>query len=215
MTFRNAFNFESDESANSTVGYDGMVLEISINGGPFQDLLTAGGSFVTGGYNKVISPSYDSPLASRLAWSGLSAGTDMTPGYITTTINMPVAAYGQLVRMRWIVATDSKSIASGDSGANVDTVVGVACTTTAAGVDISGRVATADGLGLRNATVSITDQNGVVSTVRTSSFGFFRFEDVAPGNTYIVAVKSRRYRFASRVVQVFDSIADIDFVGIE
>ncbi len=35
--------------------YDGMVLEISIAGGAFQDILAAGGSFVSGGYNSTIA----------------------------------------------------------------------------------------------------------------------------------------------------------------
>jgi len=50
-----------------TTGFDGMVLEISVNGGPFQDILAAGGSFVTGGYNRTISPSFNSPIAGRQA----------------------------------------------------------------------------------------------------------------------------------------------------
>ena len=51
LTFQNLFNME----ANATTGFDGMVLEISINGGAFADILTAGGSFVTGGYTHTIS----------------------------------------------------------------------------------------------------------------------------------------------------------------
>src|SRR5947207_5609412 len=47
LTFRNLFNMEST--------YDGMVLEISVSGEAFADILTAGGSFVAGGYNATIS----------------------------------------------------------------------------------------------------------------------------------------------------------------
>src|SRR5437867_2814384 len=43
LQFRNLYNLEQT--------FDGMVLEISINGGAYADILTAGGSFVTGGYN--------------------------------------------------------------------------------------------------------------------------------------------------------------------
>lgn len=41
-----------------------------------------------------------------------------------------------------------------------------------AAVSVSGQVTTPDGHGLRNATVSITDSQGVRRTVTTSSFGF-------------------------------------------
>ena len=72
-----------------------------------------------------------------------------------------------------------------------------------------------DGRGLRNATVSITDPQGTVRTVTTSSFGFYRFEDVDVSTTYVVTVASRKFRFAPRLLQVFDNLTDIDFVGLE
>ena len=44
-------------------GFDGGVLEISINGGAYQDIITAGGSFAAGGYTGVISTSFGNPIA--------------------------------------------------------------------------------------------------------------------------------------------------------
>ena len=87
--------------------------------------------------------------------------------------------------------------------------------TTATGVEVSGRVTTPDGTGLRNARVNITDSQGVVRSATTSSFGYYRFDDVAAGESYVVSVASRRYRYAPRVVQVFDTLTDVDFVGQE
>jgi hypothetical protein len=212
MTFRNAFNLEA---GTAPTGFDGMVLEISINGGPYVDIITAGGSWVTGGYNRTISTAFGSPIAGRQAWSGLSGGTNTAPAYITTTVNLPATANGQLVRMKWRVATDSSAVATGTPGAWVDTISGIACVPTSAGVDVSGRVLTSDGRGLRNATVTMTDANGVVRTATTSSFGFYRFEGVTVGESYVMGVSSRNYRFTPRVVQVFDSMTDIDFIGLE
>ena len=84
---------------------------------------------------------------------------------------------------------------------------------TAAGVSVTGRVLTSDGRGLRIATVSMTDQSGVTRTARTSSFGYYRFEDVQVGGTYILAVVSKRYQFASQVLNVLDDLTDVDFVA--
>ena len=42
-------------------GFDGGVLEISIGGGAFQDILAAGGTFGVGGYNGTISVNFGSP----------------------------------------------------------------------------------------------------------------------------------------------------------
>ena len=86
---------------------------------------------------------------------------------------------------------------------------------TAAGVSLSGRVTTATGQGLRNATVVLTDQQGNRRTATTGSFGFYRFDDVEGGRTYVVGVTARRYRFAARVVNVTDTLTEVDFVGTE
>lgn len=83
---------------------------------------------------------------------------------------------------------------------------------TAANVNVSGRVMTANGSGLRNAIVSITNSNGVARTVVTSSFGYFNFDDIAAGETYVVSVASKRYNFAPRTVTVSDAITDLDIV---
>ena len=79
ITFRNNYNLEASPPSY----FDGGVLEISIGGGAFQDIIAAGGSFVTGGYNGTISTSFSNPLAGRQAWSGNSGG------FITTTVNLP------------------------------------------------------------------------------------------------------------------------------
>ena len=87
--------------------------------------------------------------------------------------------------------------------------------TTSAGVTVSGRVLSADGAGLRNASVTITDQAGNRRTVTTSSLGYYTIEDVNPGETYVIGASSRRYRFNSRVLQISDSLTEVDFIGME
>lgn len=87
--------------------FDGLVLEISIGGGPFQDIIAAGGSFVTGGYNGTISVNFGSPIAGRPAWTGNSGG------FVTTTVNLPASANGQTVVFRFRRATDSSVTATG------------------------------------------------------------------------------------------------------
>jgi subtilisin-like proprotein convertase family protein len=90
---------------------------------------------------------------------------------------------------------------------------GGTCTPTAAGVEVSGRVVTAEGYGLRNARVVLTDSNGVARTAITSSFGYYRFEDVPAGETYVIGVVSKRYTFTSRILEVLDNLADVDFMA--
>ena len=99
LAFRQDINLETT--------YDGGVLEISIGGGAWTDILAAGGSFVTGGYNYTVSSAYNNPLAGRQAWSGISGG------FITTAVNLPAAASGQTIQLRWRCGTDDNVGAPG------------------------------------------------------------------------------------------------------
>ncbi|HKB68576.1 MAG TPA: carboxypeptidase regulatory-like domain-containing protein, partial [Pyrinomonadaceae bacterium] len=121
LTFRNLFNMEAAASPTGA-GFDGMVLEISINGGAFADITTGGNAFVAGGYTRTISGSFSSPIANRQAWSGLSGGTTAAPTYITSTINLPAAASGQPIKLRWRAATDTSAVASGAAGVRIDNI---------------------------------------------------------------------------------------------
>jgi hypothetical protein len=82
-------------------------------------------------------------------------------------------------------------------------------------ISVSGRVTTPGGQGLRNAVVSITDGQGTRLTTVTSSFGFYSFEAIVGGQTYILSISSKRYRFASRQISATVPLSDIDFVGLE
>ncbi len=83
---------------------------------------------------------------------------------------------------------------------------------TAAGVFISGRVLTSDGRGLRNATVTLTDSQGMTLRTLSSSFGYYSFNDVPAGETYIIGVASKRFQFTSRVIFAFTDLTETDFV---
>jgi photosystem II stability/assembly factor-like uncharacterized protein len=103
--------------------YDGGVLEISIGGSAFSDILSAGGSFVDNGYNGLISSSYSNPLAGRSAWSGNSGG------FVTTTASLPAAAAGQSVQLRWRLGSDNSVSASGWYVDTITVTDGFACCT--------------------------------------------------------------------------------------
>jgi hypothetical protein len=61
----------------------------------------------------------------------------------------------------------------------------------------------------------MTDSNGITRTAMTSSFGYYRFEGVPVGDSFVMTVNSRSYRFVPRVVLVTDTLTDVDFVGLE
>ena len=80
---------------------------------------------------------------------------------------------------------------------------------TAASVTVGGRVLTANGGGIRNVRVTLTGGNGEARTVFSGKLGYFRFNDVAAGDTYIFSVSARRYTF-SQPTQVRSIVEDTD-----
>ncbi len=83
-------------------------------------------------------------------------------------------------------------------------------------VSINGRVFMSDGVrGLRNATVVLTDPNGVSRSTTTSSFGLYGFANVQSGQTYTLSVQSRFFRFARRTLSVTGDLTNVDFIGLE
>jgi uncharacterized delta-60 repeat protein len=112
LYFRHQFDIEE--------GYDGGVLEVSLDGGQFTDILAAGGMFYYGGYNGTISGDYMSAIANRGAWTGNSQG------YITAAVIFPTAYAGHSASLRFRLATDCSESGSGwhiDSIEYIDTFV--------------------------------------------------------------------------------------------
>lgn len=83
----------------------------------------------------------------------------------------------------------------------------------AASVSVSGRVLTSDGRGLRNAIVTLTNRQGGVRNARSSSFGYYRFDDVRVGETYIIGGMSKQYRFAPQIISVADEMTEVNLVA--
>jgi len=80
---------------------------------------------------------------------------------------------------------------------------------TAAEVNVSGRVLTANGGGIRNVLVTMVKSSGESRTVLSGALGCFQFDDVAPGEIYIFSVSAKRYAF-SQPIQVRSISGDTD-----
>ena len=108
LSFQLYFNVEST--------FDGVVLEVSVNGGSYMDVTALGGTFTSNGYTGVISQNFFSPIAGRNAWTGNSGG------FVPVTLSHPgnaAIATGSQLRFRWRMATDSSV---GGLGARLDSV---------------------------------------------------------------------------------------------
>lgn len=94
LSFRQRVNLESE----GLTAYDAGLLEIKIANGSWADILTAGGAFVTGAYTHTNDSG--NALPARKSWSGVSAG------FVQTVVNLPAAAAGQNIQLRWRCSTD-------------------------------------------------------------------------------------------------------------
>jgi hypothetical protein len=85
---------------------------------------------------------------------------------------------------------------------------------------ISGRVLTAEGVGIRNARVILTDADGALHTATTGSFGYYSFDGISVdgisvGRGVLIAVSSKRYRFDSQMLTTSAGSSDVNFVAKE
>ena len=122
LRFRHYFDTEAS-SFNPDIGFDGGVLELAVNDGPWQDILEAGCSFAQGSYTRTLSPGFQNPLPNRQAWSGRS------PGWISTVVQIPPALGGQELNFRWRLGHDTSAAEEGWFVDNVE-VTSIDCDAT-------------------------------------------------------------------------------------
>jgi hypothetical protein len=179
LSFRHSYDLE--------LTYDGGVLEIQIGGGGWNDILTAGCSFVSGGYVSKLGTSSNNPLGGRSAWTGNSGG------FITTAVNLPASASGQAIQLRWRCGSDA---AVGGTGWYVDTVSIInttyACCTQST-VSVAGTVAyyptnyPAGALSTNrvgNVTMSLTGGTNLSGV--TLADGSYGLSNISAGGTYCI-----------------------------
>ena len=85
---------------------------------------------------------------------------------------------------------------------------------TAARVGVSGRVLSADGRGLRGVHVVLDDGTGHAMVTISNAFGYYHFDAVQSGGTYLLNASARGYTFAPRVVSVNDELTDINLTAL-
>jgi hypothetical protein len=93
--------------------YDGVVLEYSLDGSAWVDILAASGDvpanpdrLASGGYDSTLSTSYDNPIGGRRAWSGDSGG------FVRVAVDMADFG-GRSVFLRWRLGSDNSNGAAG------------------------------------------------------------------------------------------------------
>ncbi len=106
LSFRHRYAF-------SDTGWDGGVLEISIGGAAFTDIIAEGGAFVSGGYNQTMNAV--GLIASRQAWTGCGPTVCATfpSTFAAVQVTLPAKAMGKDVKFRWLATGDDASASTG------------------------------------------------------------------------------------------------------
>jgi Regulatory P domain of the subtilisin-like proprotein convertases and other proteases len=85
---------------------------------------------------------------------------------------------------------------------------------TAAGATVSGRLMTTSGAPVRGGIIKMTNSAGVEKIARSNPFGYFHFTDVSTGETYVITVESKLYRFTPQTVSVMSDIAELNIMAL-
>lgn len=82
----------------------------------------------------------------------------------------------------------------------------------AATVTVGGRVLSPSGKGISRARISMTDSNGVTRAAMTNFFGYYRFNEVPAGETYIFSVATKFHSSNPQIVTITEELADLNFI---
>ncbi|HUR96476.1 MAG TPA: carboxypeptidase-like regulatory domain-containing protein [Pyrinomonadaceae bacterium] len=117
--------------------------------------------------------------------------------HITTSTTVPGVSTTQ---------TDT-TIASSHSDIECGTLM-----TSAAGVDISGRVMNSQNRPVSKARITLSSPSGETYSAITNGFGYFTITDVDSGHTYVVDISAKGYTFAAQTMAVRDEVTGVVFV---
>lgn len=87
---------------------------------------------------------------------------------------------------------------------------------TAALTSISGRVSDELGGGVSGVTLTLVSSEGQMFSVRSSSLGYFKFDDIEVGNTYTLTFQAKGIRFAqpSILIVLKDEVIGLEIFAI-
>ncbi|MET0753616.1 MAG: cohesin domain-containing protein [Pyrinomonadaceae bacterium] len=74
---------------------------------------------------------------------------------------------------------------------------------------------TDDGVGVPGAIVDLTDMSGGIRTGHADAFGYYQFEDIKVGETYILEVRHKGYEFTTQVVGITEDLTKLNFPALQ
>ena len=137
-------------------------------------------------------------------------GPTMTHPLMAGSPAIDKAATGLTTDQRGLTRPVDMAVANAPNGSGEDIGAFELQVASAAFVSVSGQVDVRFGGG--RTTISMTNTaTGETQTTVVNSFGYYRFDEVQAGETYVFQVSNRRYQFAPQVVTILDEIVNLNF----
>lgn len=136
--------------------------------------------------------------------------TNSNTGWVNHVASLtPYAGQSIRIRFRTTVSLDLR----GPGQLEIDGVSAQTLQPTSATVSLGGRITAADGRGIGKAYVSLTDTGGAMRQAITNPFGYYSFEEVEVGETYVVGAAAKGYSFdpPTQVITVVEETGDLNF----
>lgn len=186
------------------VGSGVSISNIGFHAPPQQPGTTFDGTFNNQGFS-------DSP------WSSLNSGGTLEWSTETLAQNQNANAirWGTMYNFRFDSnqppVEGNATLGFFKTGSPITVSVVVPSGSVTAAYAVAGRVAYANGSGIRGARVTITDSEGNSRTVITGTFGYYNFNNVSAGAGYTMSVAAKGMTFAPQNFDVSGNISDMNF----
>lgn len=158
-------------------------------------------------------PSLDFVTPNTTGTTGIRDGNDTVNRTVvrSTTLNVSIPS-GQSLYIRWA----DRNIAGQDDGLAIDDVQVNFFIASSAPVSIAGRATTAEGRALPRTIITLQNMSGKMRTTLTNPFGYYSFQEVISGETYIISAFAIGKEFAtpSKIIEATDSLMNVDFVTV-
>jgi hypothetical protein len=194
-------NYQSDVLTNPTVGAGSAGASVrSCNTGTAGQLNCSVGGFPN-----------NNPTSTESGIGEIAAGTNQILVTVTFTVASNAAGDTPLTLSNVNASSDAPQLFIPTATNGVVTILAP----TAASVSVSGRVLNANGKGIRNVQLTLISASGESQTVLSGASGYYRFTEVASGQTCVLTVSARKYTFANptQVLNVNEELSEINFVA--
>jgi hypothetical protein len=149
------------------------------------------------------------PAVSEIDYVPVSGTFSFAPGEASKTFTVQTRLSGEGKNIGLALSLQMPNFSSFNKGLQVQAVINILAPT-AADASVRGRLLTPTGRGLSNAFITLTDTNtGEVRRVKSTSLGYFTFNNLESGDFYVLSVQSKRYIFENRSFTLDENIDDL------